>query len=198
MIKAKLGDAVQSKSDRGQVNEVLCKVLYHNLCVLIQAIHELGIEPRFHKHHEKRLLRLEGDNKRPKDIFSRPITGTNTTPMVHVSVGVLEVLVLVREDAPAEPWAGRSSGHARTAGRVQALQSTGHIQDAQRWRHRGKGGAQAIGEVGRMAQTLFHLVLGLHHHAPIAVKAIPHAGQFSGQVLAGVAILCSKDRRLVP
>jgi len=54
MIKAKLGDAVQSKSDRGQVNEVLCKVLYHNLCVLIQAIHELGIEPRFHKHHEKR------------------------------------------------------------------------------------------------------------------------------------------------
>jgi transposase len=49
MIKGKFGDAVRSKSDIGQLNEVLCKVLCHNLCVLIQAIHELGIEPRFEK-----------------------------------------------------------------------------------------------------------------------------------------------------
>jgi transposase len=49
MIKAKFGDAVRSKSDIGQMNEVLCKVLCHNLCVLIQAIHELGIDPRFEK-----------------------------------------------------------------------------------------------------------------------------------------------------
>ena len=47
MIKAKFGDAVRSKSDIGQMNEVLCKVLCHNLCVIIQAIHELGIEPKF-------------------------------------------------------------------------------------------------------------------------------------------------------
>jgi transposase len=31
MIKAKFGDAVRSKSDIGQMNEVLCKVLCHNL-----------------------------------------------------------------------------------------------------------------------------------------------------------------------
>jgi hypothetical protein len=49
MIKGKFGDAVRSKSDIGQLNEVLCKVLCHNLCVLIQAIHELGIEPMFEK-----------------------------------------------------------------------------------------------------------------------------------------------------
>jgi transposase len=49
MIKGKFGDAVRSKSDIGQLNEVLCKVLCHNLCVLIQAIHELGIEPVFAK-----------------------------------------------------------------------------------------------------------------------------------------------------
>lgn len=47
MIKAKFGDAVRSKSDTGQINEVLCKVLCHNLCVVIQSMHELGIEPVF-------------------------------------------------------------------------------------------------------------------------------------------------------
>jgi hypothetical protein len=47
MVKAKFGDAVRSKSDEGMVNEVLCKVLCHNICVLIQSIHELGIEPSF-------------------------------------------------------------------------------------------------------------------------------------------------------
>jgi len=49
MIKGKFGDAVRSKSDTGQLNEVLWKVLCHNLCVLIQAIHEMGIEPTFDK-----------------------------------------------------------------------------------------------------------------------------------------------------
>jgi transposase len=41
MIKGKFGDAVRSKSDTGQVNEALCKVLCHNICCLVQAIHEL-------------------------------------------------------------------------------------------------------------------------------------------------------------
>jgi transposase len=47
MVKAKFGDAVRSKSDTGQINEALCKVLCHNICCLVQAIHELGIEPTF-------------------------------------------------------------------------------------------------------------------------------------------------------
>ncbi len=46
MIKGKFGDSVRSKTDVGQVNEVLCKVLCHNICVLNQSFHELGIEPR--------------------------------------------------------------------------------------------------------------------------------------------------------
>ena len=44
MVKGKFGDSLKSKSDIGQINESLCKVLCHNICVLLQEIHELGIE----------------------------------------------------------------------------------------------------------------------------------------------------------
>lgn len=47
MIKAKFGGSVRAKSPVAQVNEVLCKVLCHNICVLIQSIYELGLEPVF-------------------------------------------------------------------------------------------------------------------------------------------------------
>jgi transposase len=44
MIKSKFGDSVRSKSDTAVRNEVLCKVLAHNVCCLISAMYELGIE----------------------------------------------------------------------------------------------------------------------------------------------------------
>jgi hypothetical protein len=48
MIKAKFGGSLRSKSATGQINEVLCKVIAHNLCVLISCIHEIGLEmPQF-------------------------------------------------------------------------------------------------------------------------------------------------------
>lgn len=47
MIKAKFGDGVRSKTDVAMVNEVLAKVLCHNLCVMVQAIHELNLPPTF-------------------------------------------------------------------------------------------------------------------------------------------------------
>ncbi len=47
MIKGKFGDSVRAKTPTAQVNEVLAKVLCHNVCVLIQSICELGIEPTF-------------------------------------------------------------------------------------------------------------------------------------------------------
>ncbi|MGA2583079.1 MAG: transposase [Tepidisphaeraceae bacterium] len=46
-IKAKFGDAVRSKTPVAQTNEVLCKVLCHNVCVNIQSMYELGIQPDF-------------------------------------------------------------------------------------------------------------------------------------------------------
>jgi transposase len=47
MMKAKFGDGVRSKTDVAMKNEVLCKMLCHNLCCLIQAAYELGVEPTF-------------------------------------------------------------------------------------------------------------------------------------------------------
>jgi transposase len=47
MIKRKFGERLRSKTATAQVNEVLCKVLCHNVCCIIQSIYELGIEPTF-------------------------------------------------------------------------------------------------------------------------------------------------------
>ena len=46
-MKGKFGDSLRSKRVAGQINEALCKVLCHNICVLVQAMHELGIAPAF-------------------------------------------------------------------------------------------------------------------------------------------------------
>lgn len=47
MIKAKFGERLRSKTDTAQSNELLCKVVCHNICVTIQSMYELGIEPSF-------------------------------------------------------------------------------------------------------------------------------------------------------
>lgn len=47
MMKAKFGPAVRSKLPVAQVNEVLAKVICHNLACLVSAIYESGLEPRF-------------------------------------------------------------------------------------------------------------------------------------------------------
>ena len=47
MVKAKFGGAVRSKTTTAQVNEVLAKILCHNIVVLIQSMFELGVMPAF-------------------------------------------------------------------------------------------------------------------------------------------------------
>jgi transposase len=47
MIKSKFGQRLRSRTLTAQVNEALCKVLCHNLCCVIQSVHELGIETNF-------------------------------------------------------------------------------------------------------------------------------------------------------
>ena len=47
MVKAKFGHAVRSKTDVAMANEALCKFICHNICCLISAMYELGVEPMF-------------------------------------------------------------------------------------------------------------------------------------------------------
>jgi transposase len=59
MIKSKFGAFIRSKSPVAQVNEVLCKVLAHNLCVLVQSFFEFGIAAEFWN-TARPVLALEG------------------------------------------------------------------------------------------------------------------------------------------
>ena len=46
-VKRKFSEVVRSKNETAMRNEVLCKLLCHNLCCLIQTHYELGVQPEF-------------------------------------------------------------------------------------------------------------------------------------------------------
>jgi hypothetical protein len=46
-VKRVFGDSVRSKTPVAQTNEVLLKLLCHNIRVLIHEMHELGVTPGF-------------------------------------------------------------------------------------------------------------------------------------------------------
>lgn len=56
MIKAKLGDKLKSKNFIAQKNELLCKLIAHNIIVLIHEMHELGIKPDFYISHTEQII----------------------------------------------------------------------------------------------------------------------------------------------
>lgn len=47
MIKRKFGERLRTKTETAQKNELLCKILCHNICVVIQSMYELGITVTF-------------------------------------------------------------------------------------------------------------------------------------------------------
>jgi transposase len=47
MIKRKFGDSVRSKTDVAMKNEVLCKILCHNICCVIATAYEVGLDLGF-------------------------------------------------------------------------------------------------------------------------------------------------------
>jgi hypothetical protein len=61
MIKSKFGDAIRSKTDTAMVNEALCKIVCHNICCLIQSIHELGITAAFWQKEEPKAIECDAE-----------------------------------------------------------------------------------------------------------------------------------------
>jgi transposase len=61
-IKRKFGDNVRSKMDTSMKNEVLCKLVCHNICRVIKSQIELGIEPEFWP-----------ENDEPRDVLRMPV-----------------------------------------------------------------------------------------------------------------------------
>jgi len=47
MIKSKFSGTIRSKNKIAQINELLIKILAHNICVVIQEVNELGIKAEF-------------------------------------------------------------------------------------------------------------------------------------------------------
>jgi transposase len=58
MVKAKFRDNVRSRTDEAMRNEVLCKLLAHNVCCVIQSQAELGIEADFWESKPVATIRL--------------------------------------------------------------------------------------------------------------------------------------------
>lgn len=52
-IKRKFGDYLRTKNHDAMTNEILCKALVHNLCVLIQEMFTLGIKVKFQNDAER-------------------------------------------------------------------------------------------------------------------------------------------------
>jgi hypothetical protein len=47
MLEAKFGGSLASKTPVAMANEVLCKILCHNICCLIQSHYELDVVAEF-------------------------------------------------------------------------------------------------------------------------------------------------------
>jgi transposase len=54
MIKARFGDHLKSRKEESQDNEIILKVLCHNLCVLVQEIFMRNIDINFSVQAENR------------------------------------------------------------------------------------------------------------------------------------------------
>jgi hypothetical protein len=74
----------------GQINESLCKVLAHNICVLVQAIHELGIETMF----------VQKSSLHKKYPQMANFCATPLKPALHKKSGRLPEIEVPREGTP--------------------------------------------------------------------------------------------------
>jgi transposase len=106
-LKAKFGGRLRSKSRRGQFNEALCKVLCHNLCVLIQSMFELGIDPSSWA-GAKRTARAEAGT------LTTALTNEERE-MVRLRIAASSQTKAVRHESPEGTKKSRSSKKTRNS-----------------------------------------------------------------------------------
>ena len=70
MIKTKSRGSVRSKTFPGQANEVLCKVVCHNLCVLVQEMFKLDVQPDFLAELRRGEMVVGGVPSQPLDLLA--------------------------------------------------------------------------------------------------------------------------------
>ena len=70
MTKTKFRRSVRSRTFAGQANEVLCKLICHNLCVLIQEMFQLGIRPDFLAELQRGEIVIGGVPSQPLDLLA--------------------------------------------------------------------------------------------------------------------------------
>ena len=70
MIKMKFRASVRSRTFAGQANEVLCMVICHNLCVLIQEMFQLGVQPDFLAELQRGDVVVGGSSSQPLDLLA--------------------------------------------------------------------------------------------------------------------------------
>ena len=95
MIKTKFGDCVRSKTERCGRNEVLAKILCHNICCLISAIYELGIVPML---TGKLPLNRNGCPQTPSflgDLWAKPGQPAQVRNMLGKSIANSRIIVVV-------------------------------------------------------------------------------------------------------
>jgi hypothetical protein len=78
MVKAKFRDAVRSKTDVAMKNEVLCKVLAHNICCLIMSQCELGIDVQFWGEQPTE----QAEVSKESEAVTTPVIAGQPTPLV--------------------------------------------------------------------------------------------------------------------
>jgi transposase len=71
MVKAKFGDSVRSKTDVAMKNEALAKIVCHNICCLIQSMHEFGVDASFWAEPMK-VAETEKPEPRPSWVSGKP------------------------------------------------------------------------------------------------------------------------------
>ena len=99
MVKRKFSNSVRTKMHDAQVNEILAKIVCHNICVVIQSVYELGIAPVFHLP----TLEANGHSEAEAAFEAHSLNGAGTTYEANGTNGVTGIFDAEWPFAPKMP-----------------------------------------------------------------------------------------------